>query len=169
MKDADFIIISDCGCRKNRGNCTAPLDVCISLDNEAEEMLKSRRYNSRRVTLREATDALRRSHEAGLVHMAYVMKGDDRPTIICSCCSCCCHTLSGLIRFGIAKHVVTSDMISETDSELCANCGVCIERCHFGARKMVEGRLKYNSEQCFGCGLCVSTCTQGAIKLSRRD
>lgn len=169
LKDADLIAISDCGCRRDRKNCDAPVDVCISLDEEAKAMLKDRRYNSRIATLQEAIDALRRSHEAGLVHMAYVMKGDDQPTVICSCCSCCCHTLSGLIRFGIAKHIVTADLISETDFTLCANCGACIERCQFGARKMIDGRLTYNSEQCFGCGLCVSTCPQGAIKLGERD
>jgi len=168
LKNSDLIVISDCGCRRDRRNCTGPLDVCISLDNEAEAMLSNKRYNSRIATLKEATDALRRSLEAGLVHMAYVMKDDDRPTVICSCCSCCCHTLSGLIRFGIAKHVITPDMISETDSTLCADCGACIERCQFRARKMVDGRLTYNFDQCFGCGLCVSTCVQGAIRLRKR-
>lgn len=168
LNDAELIVISDCGCRRDHKNCNAPLDVCISLDKEGESMLKNKRYNSRIVTLQQATDALRRSHEAGLVHMAYVMKGDDRPTVICSCCSCCCHTLSGLTRFGIAKHVMTADMISETDFTLCANCGTCVERCQFGARKMADGRLTYNSEQCFGCGLCVTTCQQGAIKLNKR-
>jgi len=73
LKDADLIAISDCGCRRDRKNCDAPVDVCISLDEEAKAMLKDRRYNSRIATLQEAIDALRRSHEAGLVHMAYVM------------------------------------------------------------------------------------------------
>lgn len=169
LKDSHLIVISDCECRRDRRNCTAPVDVCISLDKEAEAMLKDRRYNSRRATVEEAIDALRRSHEASLVHMAYVMKGDDRPTVICSCCSSCCHTLSGLIRFGIAEHVLTADMISETDFTSCASCGACIERCQFGARQILDGRLIYDAQRCFGCGLCVSTCPQGAIKLTERN
>jgi ferredoxin len=165
LRDADRIVLQDCGCRTDKGNCDAPLDVCISIDQAAESELEFERYHPRRVTLEEALDALRRSHEAGLVHMAYVMEGDDRPKIICSCCSCCCHTLSGLLRFGIAKHVLTSDMVSETDLESCTDSGVCAERCVFGAREMFDGKLSYDPERCFGCGLCVSTCPNAAIKL----
>jgi len=168
LRDADLITLQDCDCRSNRGNCTAPLDVCISLNEEAELMLKNARYNPRRVTLEEALDALRRSHEAALVHMAYTMEGDDSPNIICSCCSCCCHTLSGLIRFGLAKHVVTADKVAEIDSDSCTNCGLCVERCQFGSREMVDGRLIYDPAQCFGCGLCVTTCPSGAVKLVGR-
>lgn len=92
LREANLIVLQDCGCRVARGNCDAPLDVCISIDEAGEQSLTSDRYSSRKVTLDEALDALRHSHEAGLVHMAYTMEGDDRPKIICSCCSCCCHT-----------------------------------------------------------------------------
>lgn len=168
LRDADLITIQDCGCRSDHGNCDAPLDVCISLDEEAGAVLKSGRYNPRRATLEEALDALRRSHEAGLVHMAYTLEGDDRPTVICSCCSCCCHTLSGLIRFGLIPLVLTSSKIAEDDTESCTNDGLCVERCQFGAREMNEGRLTYNPQRCFGCGLCVGTCPTGAINLVER-
>ena len=168
LREAESITIQDCGCRVRRGNCSAPLGVCLSLNEEAEQMLKNGRDNPRRATLEEALDALRRSHEAGLVHMAYTMEREDRPTIICSCCSCCCHTLSGLIRFGLAKHVVTSDKIAETDFNTCSNCGQCVERCQFRAREIDDGRLIYDPERCFGCGLCVTTCPTGSIKLVER-
>ena len=168
LREADLLTIQDCDCRSNRGNCNAPLDVCISLNEEAEMMLKNGRYNPRRATLEEALNALRRSHEAGLVHMAYTLEGDDRPNVICSCCSCCCHTLSGLIRFRLAKHVVTADKVAETDSDSCTDSGQYVERCQFGARRMVDGKLIYDPEQCFGCGLCITTCPSGAIKLVER-
>jgi len=168
LKEADSITIQNCGCRSSHRNCTAPLDVCISLNEEAEQMLKSGRNNPRTATTEEALDALRRSHEAGLVHMAYTMEWDDRPNLICSCCSCCCHTLSGLIRFGLAKHVVTADKVAETDSSACTNCGACVERCQFGAREMADGKLNYDPERCFGCGLCGTTCPSASIKLVER-
>lgn len=168
LRDASLIALQDCGCRSLRRNCAAPLDVCISLNADAEQALKNGRYRPRKVTLEEALDALRRSHEAGLVHMAYTFEGSEGPNLICSCCSCCCHTLSGLIRFGLARHILTSDRIAETDYASCINCGKCIERCQFEARRMIDGRMIYDSGRCFGCGLCVSTCPSDAIKLVKR-
>jgi len=169
LRGAERIVIQDCGCRTAKGNCDAPVRTCLNLDEEGAFELESGRYNPREATLEEALEALRRSHEAGLVHMAYTMEGEDRPTIICSCCPCCCHTLSGLLRFGIAKHVLTSDMVSETDLESCSNSGDCAERCVFGAREMTDGKLSYDPERCFGCGLCVSTCPTQAIRLVEKN
>jgi len=169
LRGAERIVLQDCGCKVDKGNCDAPKDVCLSIDEAADYEQESGRYNPREIDLNEALDTLRRSHEAGLVHMAYTMEGDDRPTIICSCCPCCCHTLSGLLRFGIAKHVLTSDMVSETDPEACDDSGACAERCVFGARDMVDGKLSYDPEKCFGCGLCVSTCSNSAITLVRKN
>lgn len=154
LREADPISLEDCDCRTRRGNCEAPLDVCIGIDDAAEYQIEREKRNVRKVTLEEALDALRRSHEAGLVHMAYTLEGDDHPKVICSSCSGCCHTLSGLLRFGIAPIVLTSDKVAEDNKGLCSGCGVCADRCHFGAREMVDGSLVYNPEQCFGCGLC---------------
>ncbi|HUS77783.1 MAG TPA: 4Fe-4S binding protein [Patescibacteria group bacterium] len=168
LRAARLIVLQDCGCRTDKGNCDSPLDVCISIDEAADAEDEFTQYHPREVTLEEALDALRRSHEAGLVHMAYTMEGDDRPTIICSCCTCCCHTLSGLLRFGLAKHVLKSDLVSETDEGVCIDCGVCAERCVFEARQMVDGKLAYRPESCFGCGLCVSTCPKQAIRLVKK-
>jgi NAD-dependent dihydropyrimidine dehydrogenase PreA subunit len=168
LREADIIVLQDCGCRSIRGNCDGPLAVHINLDDVGDQMLESGDYNPRRVPLEEALKALRVSHEAGLVHLAYTMEGDATPKLICSCCPCCCHTLSGLLRFGVAKHVLKSDMTSATDADACTDCGVCAERCHFGARKMIEGAMVYNADQCFGCGLCVSTCQANAITLAKK-
>lgn len=165
IRGARRITLNDCGCRQEYGNCDAPLDVCLGLDEEADQELKNEGTGAREISLEEALDVLRRSHEAGLVHMAYTMKGDETPKIICSCCPCCCHSLAGYLRFGIAKHVLKSDLVAVDDRGKCTDCGVCVERCVFGAREMEEGGLAYDSEDCFGCGLCVSTCPTGAISL----
>lgn len=169
LRDAEQIVLQDCGCRVDRESCDAPRDVCLNLDDAGEYELKSGRYNPRKVTLEEALEALRRSHEAGLVHMAYTLEGDDRPKVICSCCTCCCHTLSGLLRFGLAPHVLTSDLVSVTNLDICTNSGICADRCPFGAREIVDGRLVYHPQHCFGCGLCVSTCPTQAITLVRKN
>ena len=168
LKKARKIALQDCGCRVEKGNCDSPRNVCIVLDPPDDYCSKNAKYKARETTLPEALDALRKSHEAGLVHMAYTMKGSDHATIICSCCSCCCSTLSGLLRFGIATTVLTSKFVSEENYEKCLKCGQCVDRCVFGARSFEAGELVFDSSRCFGCGLCVSTCPAEAISLKHR-
>jgi len=157
----------DCFCREKRHNCDAPLDVCIYLNDRAELALKSEEFkyrNPKKATMEEALDALARSHEASLVHMAYAYEQDEI-NVICSCCSCCCEVLSGILRFGLAPHLLTSYSTSVTDKSKCTDSGICVERCQFGAREIVNNKLAFNPDLCFGCGLCVSTCPTDAIKL----
>jgi ferredoxin len=166
---AKKIVLQDCGCRTDHGNCDSPLGTCLSINADADEALKISRYHPREVSLGEALETLQRSHEAGLVHMAYTLKGKDYPSTICSCCPCCCHTLGGLVRLGIHAKVLTSRYVAEDDMSLCTGCGVCADRCSFQAREVVEGELRYDRSRCFGCGLCVSTCPASAIMLVERS
>ena len=165
---AKKISVIDCPCRTKRRNCDAPLNTCFDLNNMAEFVLGNKELKDRHpreVTLNEALDILEMTHEAGLVHMAYV-NGDEGPVnSMCSCCSCCCHVLSAVLRFGLAPHYLSSQTTTVTDSSMCTGCGVCADRCQFGAREMVDGSLTFKPELCFGCGLCVSKCPTGAIKI----
>lgn len=176
LEKAHTIVVCDCFCRDLRQNCDAPLNVCLLFDDKAEYLLTEEgreTVNSIRViTKEEARDILRISHEAGLVLTAQVvhdfpgaeLKPDEIFTI-CSCCSCCCCQLSAILRYGLAPHLLTSDITSVTDSVKCTSCGVCVDRCQFGAREVVDDSITVKSELCFGCGLCVSTCPSNAITL----
>jgi Pyruvate/2-oxoacid:ferredoxin oxidoreductase delta subunit len=168
LRQAKKIVLQDCGCRADKRNCDAPLHVCVGLEPAEDYVTKFAKYNPCESTLKEALNALRMSHEAGLVHMAYTMKGDDHPTVICSCCPCCCHTLGGLLRHGIATQVLTSKFVAKQNPEKCLSCGRCVDRCVFGARELDNGELEYDQSRCFGCGLCVSTCPALAITLVPR-
>ena len=53
------IAITDCQCRARVKGCDAPVDVCLSLNDEAEE--KVRNGDGKEVTLAEALAALKRS------------------------------------------------------------------------------------------------------------
>jgi Pyruvate/2-oxoacid:ferredoxin oxidoreductase delta subunit len=166
LRDAKTIAIADCGCRRRVHKCNAPLDVCIGLDKEAETMIA--KEHARKASLAQARGALRRSHQAGLVHVTYTNKGEDRPFVICSCCSCCCHSLSALIRFGMPGAVTFSSYITAHDPSTCTACGACAKRCQFQARRLLEGRLIYDARKCAGCGLCVTTCPTHSTKLVPR-
>lgn len=166
LKNARTIAIENCGCRVKFHKCDGPLDVCISLDEDAKEAIKS---GAKEVTKPEAIAALKRSHEAGLVHMAYTFKGKEKPGVICSCCSCCCHSLSALVRFGIPDHVVASKYIAAQNEETCSNCGTCVQRCQFHARQLKDDKLEFDRNKCFGCGVCITTCPTSSIKLIARS
>jgi len=165
--NARKITVGDCPCRSEHHNCDAPLDVCLSLDDQAEASLKNG-GNNREVTLDEALAILKRSHEAGLVHMAYVAKGSDKPKVLCSCCACCCNTLGPMIQKGAFELILSSKHVAEDKNETCSSCGVCTHRCIFGARKLVDGKLHYDPSHCMGCGVCVSTCPTNAISMVPR-
>ena len=171
LDKAHSFSVLNCGCRTARGNCDAPRDVCIGMDNAAETALTKDAYkdlNPRRITKEEAMQVLARSHEAGLVHMALDVMGEDRVNAICSCCSCCCAVLSSVVRFGLFPQLLKSDTVSVTDMSKCTGCGICVERCQFGAREMIGDSLTINHELCMGCGLCVTKCPTTAIKLAAK-
>jgi len=166
LEKARKIAITDCPCRTKRRHCEAPRDVCIQLNEPAERDIASGK--SREVTIGEALDAVTRAHNAGLVPMAYIRTDSPRPegvNYICNCCSCCCSILGLTLRFGMAPHILKSIAITITDGSKCIACGKCVDRCHFGARDIREGKLGFNKDLCFGCGLCVSTCPSKAISL----
>jgi Pyruvate/2-oxoacid:ferredoxin oxidoreductase delta subunit len=165
LSHARTISLEDCGCREKFHKCSAPLDVCIGLDEDAKEAIKR---GAKEVSRSEALAALKRSHEAGLVHMSYTFQSKEKPGVICSCCSCCCHSLSALVRFGIPDHVVASRYIATQNDETCSNCGTCVQRCQFHARQLKEDRLVFDQSKCFGCGLCITTCPTSSIRLVPR-
>ena len=176
INQAHTIAVSDCFCRDLRHNCDAPLNVCITLNEKADYGLSDKeqafKRNRREITKEEAREVLVKSHEAGLVLMAYITHDfpgaelkPDEVFGICGCCSCCCCQLSAVLRYGLAPHLLKSSAISVTDASACTDCGDCVDICQFGAREMVNGSHVFNPDLCFGCGLCVSTCPSNAITL----
>jgi predicted GIY-YIG superfamily endonuclease/Pyruvate/2-oxoacid:ferredoxin oxidoreductase delta subunit len=167
IKEAKLIALGECYCRKKYKKCDGPIDVCLSLDKDAKTEID--KGLAKKASLNEAFEALRLSHEAGLVHIAYTFERNEKPELICSCCSCCCHSMSALVRFGMLDAVVASKYVSVDTPEACINCGKCIDRCQFKARQFESGKMSFDKTKCFGCGVCVSTCPTRAISLVERD
>jgi len=167
LENAERIVIMDCTCRVQRGNCDAPIHTCLRLNERATQALEIEeleKLNPKEITLKQALKTLEESHRYGLVHMAIAVDQNE-VNEICSCCECCCMALSVLVRFGSAQNMVTSGLVSHTDEQKCLTCGACLERCRFNARERMGDSFVTKLDKCIGCGLCVSTCPTNAIKL----
>ena len=103
IRNAKVLSQDVCTCREKYGKCIEPLDGCIGIDDDAIDSIEN--HDGKRITVDEALAALKRTYDAGLVHLAYVFEGKDKVERICSCCSCCCHSLSAAVRFGYSDHV----------------------------------------------------------------
>lgn len=161
------IVLMDCTCRRQRGNCSAPINTCLRLNEYAEQAFKIekfRKLNPREVSVEEALHTLDESHRYGLIHLAIAVEQDEINEI-CSCCPCCCVALSTSIRYDLAPKMLTSKMVAFTDKSKCSVCGICVARCRFGSREIVDNFLVIDKSKCIGCGLCVSTCPNQAISL----
>ncbi len=163
---AEKIAVMDCSCRTKRRHCEHPVDNCLTLNDAADKFVKN--GSAREVSVEEALKTVEEAHRAGLVPMAYIRTDTPKPegvNFICNCCSCCCSALGVSLKLGKNVHLLKSIATTTTDASKCTSCGACVDRCHFGARKVVEGKLEYDKDLCFGCGLCASVCPSKAISL----
>ena len=71
----------------------------------------------------------------------------------------------GSIKKGDKIIPVVTSAKPEIDYKKCDGCGICVEKCRFGALKMEKGKPKLNPFLCEGCGACEVICPQKAIKL----
>ena len=169
LKAASSIALGDCVCRKEHGNCDNPVHVCIGLNRPIEEIRKENE-SFHTATLDEALEALKLSHEAGLVHLAFRNKNGEINEF-CSCCDCCCWFLDKLKQFDYHDGVVESSHIAKHLPDQCVACGLCVQKCPFDAWTVGEdgGKPTLNTNKCFGCGVCVTACPSQAIAFIPRE
>jgi ferredoxin len=164
--NARSFAVAPCVCRTHYQRCDNPVDVCIFLNDISDKLVK-KRY-ARRLPINEVVENLYEANEHGLVHLT-LYNPKQYPFAICSCCRCCCHDLQLLLDYNRKDLVAGSEYIAVWDHALCSNCGLCIERCVFGARTLINERIEYNPDQCYGCGLCITVCPNDAIRLERKS
>ncbi|RLE92585.1 MAG: hypothetical protein DRN04_09910 [Thermoprotei archaeon] len=55
----------------------------------------------------------------------------------------------------------------EVDENKCSGCGICAERCFYGAIIVKKGKPEINYNLCDNCGLCVAICPNRALKIKK--
>ena len=56
------------------------------------------------------------------------------------------------------------------DENKCNGCGLCVNACHEGALKLIDGKAKLISDNyCDGLGNCLPECPTGAITIEERE
>jgi NAD-dependent dihydropyrimidine dehydrogenase PreA subunit len=135
------------------------------MDPESDAF-ENNRWGGRIITKEQAYEVLRKSEEAGLVHMTSNVESGH--WFICNCCGCCCGLLRA-INMGLTN-VVNSYYYAEIDSDSCEVCGICAdERCQVNAIEKGEETYHIIRDRCIGCGLCVTTCPAEAIRLVGKE
>lgn len=158
--------IAHCACRESERNCDAPTEACMVFD-DACDFLVNRGF-ARYLSKDEMKAKLRELDTDGLVHQ--VNNSQDKLTLICNCCPCCCHLLRSVTEFGNPQAISGSGFVPVVDAEACVGCSTCEdERCPMGAIKVVEEVAAVDDAACIGCGLCVTGFAEDALILVRRD
>ena len=116
------------------------------------------------VNLDEAKEWNHEMDRRGFVHILMLF---GAPYIggFCQCEYPDCEQIRLGVDFGIM--LTKSHYVAEVDYDICNGCGICAQRCQFGALKFEVGKGVANIDQfkCYGCGLCETGCPRGAIRL----
>ena len=86
---------------------------------------------------------------------------------ICNCCTCGCAILRGISALGLGSVIAPSGFVCAVDEAACVACGLCVERCQFGALT-VEAVAVVDNQRCVGCGVCTLACPDRALRLIAR-
>jgi len=119
------------------------------------------------VNIDEAKEWNHEMDKRGFVHILMLF---GAPFIggFCQCDYPDCSALRSAVDFGIGT--LKGHYVAEVDYDECNGCGICAQRCQWGALKfeVTSGKANIDLFKCFGCGLCETGCPRGAIKLVER-
>lgn len=167
-RDARFIAVADCYCRRTRQlvgqGCGHALQTCLVFNKVAETLVAY--GTARRIDYDEAMRIVWDAEAAGLVHNVDNCEGEI--SSVCNCCSCCSVLLTSWKR-GLRNTDSPSRYRVDLDASRCQACGACLDRCPADARAIIDGHMVIDDALCLGCGLCVSGCPQGASSMVLRE
>jgi len=174
VEDAELHVVVPCDCRTTVMACDLPRwNTCLRLDDRGRQTLE--RGRGKIVSKAECREIVINANRAGLLQTGQRPEHGRRAILNGNCCACCSYPIRAGIELGMAKEWPKSHYLAVRDEARCAHCGVCVERCPFGALKLgdmiveVDGEERtvvlLDAEQCFGCGLCANTCPEDAISM----
>ncbi len=171
IEKVSVIALVHCPCRATarligKKGCDHPLENCIKYDDLAEYLIE--KNIGREITKKEALDVIRKSEQAGLVHLVDNAREGVKHT--CNCCGCCCWSVGTIRRKKIPRDVLMATyFLRETDRERCTGCGACVEICPVQVIKIEGDFPVIDQEWCIGCGVCAVPCPASAVKLVRKS
>jgi ferredoxin len=164
--DKTEIAVGPCMCQKalNKRNGTYLKDMVILYGAEAYKMAYPE-YKD--LSPDEAKELLRKFQGEGLMPTFYsCLRSDGWIYAICNCEGKICFPFRVQQAAGAVMYR-GPDVVS-LNSDECIGCGTCVDRCHFGANKLVNGTCQVDITKCYGCGVCIPTCKGQARKMSER-
>ncbi len=171
VKKVKVIALVHCPCRATahligKKKCDHSLENCIKYDELAEYLLE--KGIGKEISKQEALEVIKKSEEAGLVHMVDNAREGIKHT--CNCCGCCCWSVGTIRRKRIPRDVLMATyFLRETDQERCTGCGQCVEICPVNVIKMEGDFPVVDKDWCIGCGVCAVPCPSSAVKLVRKS
>jgi len=136
-------------------------------------MLKWERWPERYkggVSFVNVEEAIEWNHEMDRRGFVHILMLFGAPFIggFCQCDYPDCGALRNAVDFGLGS--LKSHYVAEVDYDKCNGCGVCAQRCQWGALKFEVTTEKANIDpfKCYGCGLCETGCPRKAIELKWR-
>jgi len=180
LEDADRVLelcspigLMACICRKNARAIDERNELEYTCMGMGVGMLKWERWPERYkggvkfVNLEEAKEWNHELDKRGFVHILMLF---GAPFIggFCQCDYPDCGALRNAVDFGIGS--LKGHYVAMVDYDKCNGCGICAQRCQWGALKFEVTNEKANIDQfkCYGCGLCQTGCPRGAIYLVER-
>ncbi len=180
LEDADKILelcspigLMACICRKGWRAIDERNELEYTCMGMGVGMLKWERWPERYkgdvkfVNVEEAKEWNHELDRRGFVHILMLF---GAPFIggFCQCDYPDCGMLRNAIDFGTG--CLKSHYLAEVDYDICNSCGICAQRCQWGALKfeVTTGKANIDQFKCYGCGLCETGCPRGAIKLIDR-
>jgi Pyruvate/2-oxoacid:ferredoxin oxidoreductase delta subunit len=159
IEKSSCISVANCFCKSKRP-CHHPKEVCMSFDEGAKFVVQ--KGIARFIDKKEAYELLKKTEDAGLIHISTNTKRG--PKFVCNCCTCSCFLLKKLTESENPYLFSTSQVLPSIDLDECERCYRCADICPFEA---IDGKedpyLRVN--RCVGCGLCAHHCPSHAISM----
>ena len=117
----------------------------------------------------EVKEWLKEWNKRGFMHTIMTAVGMGYIEGICNCEYPACGAIRHRLDLGSTK-LIKGHYIARVGYDTCNGCGICVQRCQFGAAKYEVRIDKANIDpmRCFGCGLCETGCPRHAITLIER-